>query len=87
MPSDTWLIHDVRRRLAIHWDRKELAWVDPEDLPPENPELAEDEGAYQFLWQTYFRNIAVTDRRNPRLQRQYMPARYWKHLVEVPGGG
>jgi hypothetical protein len=29
----------------------------------------------------------VTERRNPRLQRQCMPARYWKYLVEVPCGG
>ena len=84
MPSETWLIHDVRRRLAVHWDRNELAWVDAEDLPPENPELAEEEAAYQTLWQTYFRNIAVMERRNPRLQRQCMPARYWEYLVEVP---
>lgn len=87
MPSETWLIHDVRRRLAVRWDRNELAWVDPEDLPLEKPELAEDEAAYQTLWQTYFRNIAVSERRNPRLQRQCMPTRYWKYLVEVPGRG
>ena len=87
MPSEAWLIHDVRRHLAIHWDRNELAWVDPEVLPPKNPELAEDEAACQTLWQTYFRNIAVNERRNPRLQRQHMPARYWKHLVEVPASG
>jgi len=87
MPSETWLIHDVRRRLAVRWDRNELAWVDAQDLPPEKPELAEEEAAYQTLWQTYFRNIAVTERRNPRLQRQCMPARYWKYLVEVPRGG
>jgi hypothetical protein len=57
------------------------------DPPPEKPELGEDEAAYQTLWQTYFRNIAVRERRNPPLQRQCMPTRHWKYLVEVPGGG
>jgi probable DNA metabolism protein len=85
MPSDAWILHDVRRRLAMLWDTRELAWVDPDELPPEEPALAAEEEAYQEMWKTYFRNIAVRERRNPRLQRQFMPARYWQHLVETPG--
>ena len=84
LPSDAWVLHDVRRCHAIRWDRHVLAWVEPGDLPPENPELSDCEAAYQALWQTYFRSIAVRERRNPRLQRQNMPVRYWKHLIEVP---
>jgi probable DNA metabolism protein len=85
MPSEAWIVHDVRRRLAVRWDRRRLEWVDPGDVPPEQPALAEDESAYQRLWQTYFRTIAVRERRNPRLQHQFMPVRYWRHLVENPG--
>jgi len=84
IPSDPWVLHDVRRGMAIRWDGRTLHWVDRDALPPEQPEPAEDEGQYQALWQTYFRTIAVPERRNPRLQRQYMPVRYWRHLVEVP---
>ena len=84
MPAERWLLHDVRRRLAIRWNGDDLDWIDPDDLPAETPELADDESAYQRLWQTYFRTIAVRERRNPRLQRQFMPIRYWKHLVEQP---
>jgi probable DNA metabolism protein len=84
MASELWLLHDVSRRLAVRWDRRELTWLDPDDLPPDQPALAEDEAAYQTLWQTYFRTIAVRERRNPRLQRRCMPARYWTWLVERP---
>lgn len=85
MPSEAWMLHDLRRGLAIRWDGRALDWVDRDALPPDKPEPAEDETGYQALWQTYFRTIAVPERRNPRLQRQYMPARYWRHLVEAPG--
>ncbi len=84
VPSEVWLIHDVRRRLAIRWDLNDLAWVERDALPPENPDLAENEEAYQTMWRTYFRTIGIKERRNPRLQRQNMPVRYWKHLIEIP---
>ena len=87
MAADAWLLHDIRRRLGIRWDRRELSWVGKGDLPPRRPDLPEDEAACQTLWQTYFHAIAVRERRNPRIQRQYMPVRYWEHLVEIPGGG
>ncbi len=84
LPSEAWLIHDVRRRLAIRWNLHQLAWVERDALPPEDPDLSESEAAYQTFWQTYFRTIGIRERRNPRLQRQNMPVRYWKYLIEVP---
>jgi probable DNA metabolism protein len=83
MPGTQWMVHDVRRRLAVRWNGETLQEVDPRDLPPAQPALADDETAYQRLWQTYFRTIAVRERSNPRLQRQFMPVRYWEHLVEM----
>jgi predicted DNA-binding helix-hairpin-helix protein len=34
------------------------------------------------LWQEFFDSVALSNRRNLRLQRQYMPTRYWKNLIE-----
>ena len=41
------------------------------------------ERLYRELWRTYFRATAITERSNPRKQRQDMPLRYWKYLTEV----
>ncbi|MDD3269852.1 MAG: DUF4130 domain-containing protein [Syntrophomonadaceae bacterium] len=30
--------------------------------------------------------MAISSRKNPRLQKQCMPERYWKHLVEKNTG-
>ena len=45
--------------------------------------LDKDELAFQHLWDQYFKQIAIKERRNKRLQRQRMPARYWRCLVEA----
>jgi hypothetical protein len=39
----------------------------------------------ESLWREYFREIAIKERMNPRLQAKLMPRRYWKHLVEMEG--
>jgi probable DNA metabolism protein len=44
--------------------------------------LSGEEAEFQILWKEYFNNITITERKNPRLQKQYMPVRYWKHLIE-----
>ncbi len=42
-----------------------------------------DERLYQQLWRNYVRYTAITERTNPRKQRQDMPVRYWKYLTEM----
>ncbi len=41
-----------------------------------------DEKLFQKLWHTYFKAIAIPERRNPRKQCQDMPRRFWKYLTE-----
>jgi hypothetical protein len=40
---------------------------------------------WEALWKNYHRSINNESRTNPRLQRQFMPQRYWKYLPEAPG--
>ncbi|MDR2407664.1 MAG: DUF4130 domain-containing protein, partial [Bacteroidales bacterium] len=43
---------------------------------------AAQESRYQELWKTFWRAVAIQERKNPKLQRQFMPKRYWKYLIE-----
>jgi len=47
------------------------------------PHITEEEKEYQKLWKTFFETIAIKERTNAKLQKQYMPKRYWKDLVEI----
>jgi probable DNA metabolism protein len=38
----------------------------------------------QALWQAFFSAVAIPERRNPELQRRFLPRRYWEYLVERP---
>ena len=84
--NDPFIIRDARRDKAIiasggNWYISEF----PKDelLPGGSLRISEEEADYTKLWQTYFRHIAIMERKNSRCQRNFMPARYWKHLTEM----
>ncbi|MFW6294603.1 MAG: DUF4130 domain-containing protein, partial [Halanaerobium sp.] len=37
------------------------------------------------LWKSFFSAVSIKNRLNPKLQRQFMPKKYWKYLIEKPG--
>ncbi len=87
-----WILHDTGRNQALYWDGTSMESIDiDEDFTDyvrqhgEVPEsrLSEDEPYYQELWSSFHTAIANLDRKNLNLQRQYMPKRYWKYLVEM----
>lgn len=92
LKNQRWILHDLRRNHALYWDGYSLQTIDIADdftchvrHYGEIPEsrLSEQERHYQQLWQCFHTAIANTDRKNLDLQRQFMPRRYWKYLVEM----
>ena len=58
----------------------------PDTLPgpreaPRAPAAPHEDG-FQRLWGTYFDSVSIEARANPRLHRQHVPPRYWRHLTE-----
>lgn len=90
--SRQWILHDVRRGYGLYWDCKSLQPIDiDEDFTahvrrhgeiPDN-RLNKAERHYQQLWKSFHSTIAISDKKNSALQRQFMPRRYWKYLVEM----
>ena len=44
---------------------------------------SEDELEYRRLWLAFFDHIAIEARKNPRLQMQLIPKRYWADTPEL----
>ncbi len=95
-----WLIHDMKRDTGIYYDGERCRFLPRVEMNRGVAEesgvysvnrapmrlLEADEMDYQKLWDEYFRSIAIAERRNPKAQRQRMPARYWRYLVEDVAG-
>ena len=85
--ADTpWMVHDLCREevlLFLPGRPWRMGVLSREDIPRNAPE----EENWQALWREYYKIMAVEGRENPKLRRQFMPRRYWKHLVEMEEEG
>jgi probable DNA metabolism protein len=82
LPDQTWVIHDLKRSIGVFFDQKDV-YIKPLETP-DFVELSKREHQYQAYWKTYFQHIAIPERDNPRQQRNFMPQKYWRYLVEKP---
>jgi probable DNA metabolism protein len=86
-----WVILDEKRELAVVCSpggeprlMPAAALPSPDRALPDAAEPAkEGRDPWETMWQNYHRVINNESRRNPSLQRQFMPVRYWKYLNEV----
>lgn len=79
--NQKWIIHDLKRKSAVLHDNGQWILVTMESDYGENI-TSVNSGFYENLWKSYYQTIAITERENPRLRRQMMPQRYWKHMTE-----
>lgn len=63
---------------SVAWDGHALAFG-----PGAQRADAPADDAREDLWRTYYANIFNPARLNPRMMRQEMPQKYWKHLPET----
>ncbi len=78
--GERWVIHDLRRGKAAFYAQKE--WRTTNFFLPDEISITPGEKFFRDLWRRYFDSTAVSTRLNPRLQRQFLPKKYWKHLPE-----
>jgi probable DNA metabolism protein len=85
-----WIIYDERRRFGIYYNLDKVETIRLQFNADYDPHYhttgnvwAPEEELYQRLWNTYFKEANIVSRKNPRLQLQHMPRRYWKYLTEM----
>ena len=79
--NEPFILHDTVRGKAViaHCGRWYISSFTEKDVPAEGS----DDREFRKLWRTYFNQIAIKERINPKLQSSIMPKKYWKHLTEM----
>lgn len=83
-PDDKFIIHDVKRNIFSAYDGKNIHTFASDK--PITVFLDRDEIEFQNLWRTYFNAVTIKERKNERLQSNYLPRRYRKSMTEFLGG-
>lgn len=80
LSDQPWIIHDAKRNVFALYDTNQVIFIKEDiSIPIDNG----DDKTFEELWKNYFNAIAIENRRNPKLQKQFLPRRYWKNLTEM----
>lgn len=84
-PTQNIILHDKNRNLAFLYHAQKKKQYEIIDVPTnfQVTHFSKEEEQFQKLWKTFFNTIAIKERKNERLQMQFMPKKYWKDLVEI----
>lgn len=85
LPMEHFIIYDeTHKTAALHKASHGFVLIDASDLNQELVnQLSEREEEFQKLWCTFFDSVAIEARKNPKLQSQNIPIRFWKDTVEL----
>lgn len=85
LPLENFIIYDETHKLAvIHKAGMDYLTVDASDIHLSRMEqYSANEETYQQLFKTFFHSIAIEARKNPKLQSQNIPKRFWANTVEL----
>ncbi len=78
--DQSFIIHDRARELALVYDTKEANIFSVKEFM--EPSLHDDEARFSELWRSFFKRVAISERKNPKLQRQFAPLRYREFMTE-----
>jgi probable DNA metabolism protein len=84
LPNENWIIYDKTRGIAAihesgtHWgiiksDKLSLAMLE---------QISNEEKEFEDLWKGFCKSISIKERENLKLQRQNLPLRFQKDMVE-----
>ena len=76
--KDENIIYDENKDKAVFYDTKDIRILEDIKLDFKN---SEDE--YEKMWKTFIKAVTIKERKNLRCQRNFMPKKYWKNLLEV----
>ena len=83
MKNEYWIIYDEKRKIYALYNLKTVSFLDEKRVINLNLSLAKNEVFYENLWITFFETVAIKQRKNKKVQMNFMPKKYWKNIIEM----
>lgn len=83
LAKENWMIKDEKRNIYAIYDTKKVYYLSEEQIIKLNLDVSEEELNIEDLWKTFFKTISIKERTNKRAQRNFMPLKYRKYMLET----
>lgn len=81
--NEYWIIKDTKRNIYAVYDKQEVKILNDQDIIKLNLDFSSKEMKIENLWKSFFETIGIKQRENRRNQRNFMPKKYWKNMIEM----
>lgn len=83
LSGEYWVIKDEARNIYALYNKSKVIYLTEEDIVKLNLDFSSNELFFEDLWKTFFKTIAIKERKNLKCQRNFMPKKYWKNILEM----
>lgn len=81
--DQNFIIHDLKREMALVYNQSDsyLRKLTLEENDLLKSYISNDR--FETLFKAFYNSVTIPERANPKLQKTFVPTRYWKHLSEM----
>jgi len=83
LKNEYFIIKDVGRGILSIYDKNKFVIVREDEFLIATDSSSEEEEKIEELWKLFYNTIGISARKNDRCRMNFMPKRYWKHMLEV----
>jgi len=83
LKNEYFIIKDVGRGILSIYDKNKFVIVREDEFLIATDSSSEEEKKIEELWKLFYNTIGISARKNDRCRMNFMPKRYWKHMLEV----
>ena len=83
LKNEYWLIKDANRNIYALYDKKNVYYLTDKEVISLNLEICSEEERFEDLWKNFFETIGIKERKNLKVQRNFMPKKYWNYILEM----
>ncbi|MFR5856407.1 MAG: TIGR03915 family putative DNA repair protein [Bacilli bacterium] len=80
LKNEYWVIEDEKNNLLSIYDKHNFYVIAKNNI---KLDLNGDDVKWSSLWKTFFNTITIKERENRKCQRNFMPKKYWKNIIEM----
>lgn len=83
LKNERFIIRDLKRNIIGIYDKEKMYILDSTELMDKTLKLSDEENDYQEMWKEFYKTIGIKERKNDRCRMNFMPKKYWKHILEM----
>ena len=78
LKNEYWIIKDKKRNIISIYNKKDFYITSSNDI---DIKINLKDDYYEEMWKSFYKTVAIKERKNDRCRMNFMPKKYWKYIM------